>query len=115
MKTIDAATFREQYLSLTDGLDPDGLVIAGRGKPVVRLVPNAWDDAGLIGGLPGKGEIPGDILSTGAEWNADGHSRHRHRGHAVDCGLRPAERELPACSRSRLSASVFRQLAGAGR
>jgi len=70
MKQIAAAKFKEQCLSLLDEVDPDGIVITKRGKPVARLVPITSDSATLIGSLRGKIKITGDILSTGIRWNA---------------------------------------------
>jgi prevent-host-death family protein len=71
MKQIAAAKFKEQCLSLLDEVDPDGIVITKRGKPVAKLIPFASDSASLIGSLKGKLEIKGEILSTGLNWNAE--------------------------------------------
>jgi prevent-host-death family protein len=71
MKHIAAAKFKEQCLSLLDAVDPDGIVITKRGKPVARLIPFASDSASLIGSLTGKLKIKGEILSTGLDWNAE--------------------------------------------
>jgi prevent-host-death family protein len=71
MKHIAAAKFKEQCLSLLDAVDPDGIVITKRGKPVAKLIPFASDSASLIGSLSGKLEIKGDILSTGLDWDAE--------------------------------------------
>ena len=70
MKTVGAAKFKEQCLALLDNLEPDGLVITKRGKPVARLLPFDRQHAELIGSLSHKVEIRGDILSTGIGWNA---------------------------------------------
>ena len=74
MKTIGAAKFKEQCLALLDNLDQDGLVVTKRGKPVARLLPFERQHAELIGSLRRKVEIQGDILSTGADWDADAES-----------------------------------------
>ena len=74
MKTIGAAKFKEQCLALLDDLDPDGLIVTKRGKPVARLLPFHRQHAELIGSLRGKVEIRGDILSTGIEWDANAES-----------------------------------------
>jgi prevent-host-death family protein len=71
MKQIGAAKFKEQCLSLLDRVDPDGIVITKRGKPVAKLIPFASDSANLIGSLTGKLEIKGKILSTGLDWDAE--------------------------------------------
>ena len=71
MKHIAAAQFKAQCLSLLDGVDPDGIIITKRGKPVARLIPFASDSASLIGSLAGKVKIKGEILSTGLAWHAE--------------------------------------------
>ena len=76
MKTVPAAQFKAQCLSLLDRVGPEGIVITKHGKPVAKLVPIATDTAALIGSLKGKLTIKGDILSTGVRWNAE--SRHPH-------------------------------------
>jgi len=71
MKEIPATKFKEQCLALLERVDPDGIVITKRGKPVAKLIPLGTDGASLIGSLRGKIEIKGDISSTGARWNAE--------------------------------------------
>jgi prevent-host-death family protein len=71
MKWIAAAKFKEQCLSLLDEVDPDGMVITKRGKPVAKLIPYASDSASLIGSLTGKLEVRGEIVSTGLDWDAE--------------------------------------------
>ncbi len=70
LKTVDAAKFKEQCLSLIDHLDPDGLVVTKHGKPVARVLPYDNRFAPLIGSLQDKIRIHGDILRTGAPWLA---------------------------------------------
>ena len=70
MKQIAAAKFKEQCLSILDAVDEEGIVITKRGKPVAKLIPIRAESASLIGSLKGKLRIKGDILSTGAKWNA---------------------------------------------
>ncbi|MGH7728011.1 MAG: type II toxin-antitoxin system Phd/YefM family antitoxin [Vulcanimicrobiaceae bacterium] len=71
MKQIAAAQFKAQCLALLDEVDREGIVITKRGKPVAKLIPYGSDSAQLIGSLRGKLEIRGEILSTGAKWNAE--------------------------------------------
>jgi prevent-host-death family protein len=71
MKQIAAAKFKEQCLALLDEVGPDGIVITKHGKPVARLIPFEADSASLIGSLSRKLTIKGDILSTGADWDAE--------------------------------------------
>ncbi len=51
MKTMGAAKFKEQCLSVLDRVDPDGVVITKHGKPVAKLIPISTDGAALIGSL----------------------------------------------------------------
>jgi prevent-host-death family protein len=69
-REIPAAKFKEQCLALLDRVDPDGIVITKRGRPVAKLIP-LGTDASLIGSLRGKLRIKGDILSTGVTWHAE--------------------------------------------
>lgn len=71
MKTVGAAKFKQQCLSLIDHLDPDGLVVTKHGKPVARVLPYERRFAPLIGSLQDKIRIHGDILSTGSVWQAN--------------------------------------------
>ncbi len=71
MKTIGAAKFKEQCLSLMDQLTDEGLVITKHGKPVALLIPFRENDGDLIGSLKHKVEIRGDVFSTGVRWEAD--------------------------------------------
>ena len=70
MKTVGAAKFKEQCLSLIDHLDPDGLVVTKHGKPVARVLPYERRFAPLIGSLREKIEIHGEILNTGSRLQA---------------------------------------------
>lgn len=71
MKTMAAARFKAKCLAILDEVDPDGLVITKHGRPVARLVPITAESATLIGSLKGKLRIKGNILSTGARWDAE--------------------------------------------
>ena len=87
MKYIAAAKFKETCLALLDDIDPEGIVITKRGKPVAKLVPFGGTSADLIGALTGKMLIIGDILSTGADWDAqpqDARPALRGGGHTDD-------------------------------
>ena len=64
MKTVGAAKFKEQCLSLIDHLDPEGLVVTKHGKPVARVLPYERRFAPLIGSLRDKIGIHGDIMTT---------------------------------------------------
>ncbi len=71
MKTIGAARFKEQCLSLQDRLDDEGLVVTKHGKPVAWVVPYDQQSGDMIGSLRHKIKVQGDILSPGVRWNAD--------------------------------------------
>ena len=70
MKTIAAAKFKEQCLSLLDHLDADGLIVTKHGRAVARVMPMARASADLIGALRGRLKITGDLTSTGVRWEA---------------------------------------------
>ena len=74
MKKIGATKFKEQCLALLDSLEPEGLIVTKRGKPVARVVPYDNQDAELIGSLRDKIIVKGDIFTTGVRWNADAES-----------------------------------------
>lgn len=71
MKVIPAGKFKEQCLALLDDVDPEGIVITKRGKPVARLLPIERAGKPLIGRLQGKIRVKGDVFSTGVRWEAD--------------------------------------------
>ena len=71
MREIPAAKFKEQCLALLEQVDPDGIVITKRGKPIAKLIPIGTDSASLIGSLRGKLHIRGDIMSTGVKWRTE--------------------------------------------
>ncbi len=70
MKTIGAAKFKEQCLSILEKVDKEGIIITKHGKPVAKLIPVEIRSSGLIGKMKGKIKIKGDIMSTGLKWNA---------------------------------------------
>ena len=74
MKTIGAAKFKEQCLSLIDHLDPSGIGITKHGKPVAKLLPVDGSSKELIGCLRGRVKIKGDVMSTGIRWVANAKS-----------------------------------------
>jgi len=74
MKTIGAAKFKEQCLALLDKLSPEGIVVTKHGKPVARVLPYPQRPEAMIGALRDKIAVKGDILSTGASWDADAQS-----------------------------------------
>ncbi len=71
MKTVSAARFKEQCLALLDEVDPEGILVTKRGKPVARLMPIEHGGAALLGCLKGRFRARGDLFSTGVEWDAN--------------------------------------------
>lgn len=71
MREINASKFKEQCLAILDTLDPEGLVVTKRGKPVAKVIPIETSCADLIGSLKGKICPQGDLLSTGLKWDAE--------------------------------------------
>ena len=55
---------------LTSHVNPEGIVITKHGKPVARIIPENAGCAALIGSWKGRIKVKGDLLSTGARWNA---------------------------------------------
>jgi len=70
MKEIGAAKFKEQCLAILDEVDEEGIVITKRGRPVAKLIPIRAGSAELIGTLRDRVKITGDVLTTGARWDA---------------------------------------------
>jgi prevent-host-death family protein len=73
---MPAAKFKEQCLAILDRVDPEGIVITKRGRPVAKLIPIGSDSHELIGSLAGRIRITGSLLSTGLHWDAE--PRHPH-------------------------------------
>lgn len=71
MRVVPAAKFKEKCLALLEEVDPGGIVITKRGRPIAKLIPLGTDSASLIGVLRGKLRIKGDVLSTGLRWDAE--------------------------------------------
>lgn len=71
MKSIGAAKFKEQCLSILEKIDGEGVIITKHGKPIAKLIPVYAEDSSLIGALKNKIKINGKILSTGVKWDAE--------------------------------------------
>jgi prevent-host-death family protein len=69
-KTMGASEFKEKCLAVLEEVGPEGVVITKHGKPVAKLIPIATSFGDLIGALKGRLRIKGDILGTGARWDA---------------------------------------------
>ena len=62
MKTIGVSQFKQQCLSLLDHLEPEGLIVTKRGKPVACVIPYSGNDSDLIGSLSHKIAVRGQHL-----------------------------------------------------
>ncbi|MGA2327386.1 MAG: type II toxin-antitoxin system prevent-host-death family antitoxin [Bryobacteraceae bacterium] len=68
---MKASQFKEQCLFLLDHLDPEGIVITKRGKPVAKVIPATSGCAHLIGSMRGQLKIRGNLMTTGLKWDAE--------------------------------------------
>ena len=70
-KTLTATEFKAKCLRILEELEPQGIIILKRGRPVARVLPlSSRRNQKLIGLMKGKIVIKGDIFSTGVKWNA---------------------------------------------
>jgi len=70
-KTLTATEFKAKCLRILDDLEPQGIIILKRGRPVAKVMPlSSRRNQELIGLMKGKIVIKGDIFSTGVKWNA---------------------------------------------
>lgn len=71
-KIMTASEFKARCLQVLSTLDPQGVVITKRGRPVARVIPlPAVNNESLIGSMKGKIKIKGDLFSTGVNWRAE--------------------------------------------
>jgi len=70
-KTITASEFKAKCLKILEELDPPGIIITKRGRPVAKVTPILGEDnLKLIGSMKDKIKIKGNLFSTGIKWNA---------------------------------------------
>jgi antitoxin (DNA-binding transcriptional repressor) of toxin-antitoxin stability system len=70
-RTFTATEFKAKCLRILDDLEPQGIIILKRGRPVAKVMPiSTRQNEKLIGSMKGKIVITGDIFSTGENWNA---------------------------------------------
>jgi antitoxin (DNA-binding transcriptional repressor) of toxin-antitoxin stability system len=70
-KALTATKFKAKCLRILDDLEPQGIIILKRGRPVAKVIPiSNRQNEKLIGSMKGKIVITGDIFSTGVKWNA---------------------------------------------
>ena len=70
-RTLSAAEFKANCLSIFVHMDSNGIRVEKRGKPVAKVMPIKDDDFELFGCLKGSMKINGEIMSTGIKWDAE--------------------------------------------
>ncbi len=71
-KTVTATEFKAKCLKMLDRLNPGGIVLTKRGRPIARVVPvGGISSASFYGAMKGKIQIKGDLFSTGVKWHAE--------------------------------------------
>ena len=70
-KVLTATEFKAKCLKVLDHLDPQGVIVTKRGRPIAKLTPiSTVNNEKFYGCMKGKIVIKGDIFSTGRKWNA---------------------------------------------
>ena len=70
-KTVTASEFKAKCLKMLDRLNPQGIVLTKRGRPIARVVPvGGISSAAFYGSMKGKIQVKGDLFSTGIKWYA---------------------------------------------
>ena len=65
-KTISAAEFKAKCLRILDELEPGGILVTKRGRPVARVLPaTTADNQKIIGSMKGKIQIKGNWSPMG--------------------------------------------------
>ncbi len=86
VKTINASEFKAKCLRILEELEPQGILVTKRGKPIARVLPaGVVDNRTLIGSMKNAIVITGDLFSTGARWDAESghaHARRHTKGRA---------------------------------
>ena len=71
-KSLNASEFKARCLKILDNLDPAGITILKRGKPIAKVIPLPdRSTRELIGSMKGKIKIKGNIFTTGVKWDAE--------------------------------------------
>ncbi len=70
-KTLAATEFKAKCLRLLEELDPQGIIVLKRGRPIAKVTPiSSRNHERFFGCLKGKIKIKGDLFSTGVRWDA---------------------------------------------
>lgn len=71
VKELNATEFKAKCLRILDELEPQGVVVTKRGRPIAKVTPiRTGSFEKLYGRMKGKITGTGDIFSTGIKWNA---------------------------------------------
>lgn len=69
--TMTVTEFKAKCLRIVDELGPAGVVLTKRGRPVARVTPaGRTTGRDLLGALKGQIKVRGNIMTTGAKWDA---------------------------------------------
>jgi prevent-host-death family protein len=80
MKTINASEFKAKCLRILEQIEPQGILITKRGRPIARVIPaGIVDNSSLIGSMKNSICIKGDIFSTGVRWDVESGHAHSYR------------------------------------
>ncbi len=70
-RVITATEFKARCLRILEELDPNGILVTKKGRPIAKVIPVSEEsNKRLIGSMKGKIKVRGDLLSTGVKWNA---------------------------------------------
>jgi antitoxin (DNA-binding transcriptional repressor) of toxin-antitoxin stability system len=65
-RTINISDFKARCLRILEELEPQGIVVLKRGRPIARVIPaSSHDNESLIGSMSEQIRIKGDLFSTG--------------------------------------------------
>jgi prevent-host-death family protein len=71
-KTMKISEFKSKCLQVLERLNPPGLTITKRGRPIAKVTPIPLEDnLKLVGSMKDKIKIKGSLFSTGIKWNAE--------------------------------------------
>jgi antitoxin (DNA-binding transcriptional repressor) of toxin-antitoxin stability system len=69
--TMTVTEFKAKCLRIVDELGPAGIVLTKRGRAVARVTPaGRITGRALNGALKGEVKVLGNIMTTGARWDA---------------------------------------------
>lgn len=70
-RSLSATEFKAKCLRILEELEPRGITITKRGRPIAKVIPiPSKAGGGLYGCMKGKITVKGNIFSTGIQWRA---------------------------------------------